>query len=110
MDQDKVVNKIMYWILVDGIIQPEHQNKVRGYLDQVYAAGYDCRTHELSAKRFRKVIQYDKKGNSVAQFDSIKSAALANKVSRCTVDDSVTGKVPLTRKGFYFRYADDGNT
>jgi hypothetical protein len=75
------------------------------YFGMLYTAGYEQARKELTAHNKRKVAQYDRRGVLLNTYDSIKEASKILKVSRDVIDDSVTGRIPLTRRGkYYFRY------
>jgi hypothetical protein len=56
----------------------------------------------------RKVNQYDKAGNFIAQFASIKGAGIALKLDKSTIGHICTGDRPWSKTcgGFVFKYAD----
>jgi hypothetical protein len=107
MDQDKVVNKILRDMKLMGIIPEEMSGDARPYLNAIWVASYEQRTKELLAHHKKAVIQFNRTGQEISSFPSVVEAALANHCSRDVVDDSITGRVPMTRKGYYFRYAKD---
>ena len=111
MDQDKTVNKIMFWLLHDKIIQPEHQNKVRGYLEQVYVAGWEESGKWRGDKRSMKIIQEDDEHNEIGRFPSIEVAAKMMKCTPRTIREALkTGEMTsgkITGHRNYWRYADE---
>ena len=89
------------------IIDEQKAAEARVFLNQIWVAAWEQRTKELSAHHNKKVIQYNRRDQEIARFNTIAEAARANKCSRDVVDDSVTGRIKISRKGYYFRYAED---
>lgn len=100
MDKDTLIKNLALNVREFGV-------PVLTALDQAFVAGYETGRKELTAHNTRKVIQYNMKGESIATFYSIASAAKANKYSRDVIDDSVSGRTSFTKKGYYFRYAEN---
>lgn len=106
MDSSKYVNGVVRDMLRFKIINEDKEDEARGFLNAMAVALLEQRTHELLAHNKRKVIQYDREGQVIGRFDTIKEAAKYNRCSRDVVDDSVKGRVAISKKGYYFRYAD----
>jgi hypothetical protein len=109
MEKDIAVNKALMSMQMKGLIFEDAVGEIRQFLGQVYMVGWEQRNRELSAHHNKKVIQYDKNGNEVARFNKISEAAMANKCSRDVIDDSVTRRIKISRKGYYFRYVENGD-
>ena len=107
MDQGRTVNKVLRDMKAFEIIPEDKAGEARIFLNQIWVAAWEQRTKELSAHHNKKVIQYNRRDQEIARFNTIAEAARANKCSRDVVDDSVTGRIKISRKGYYFRYADD---
>ena len=106
MDQGRTVNKVLRDMKAFEIIPEDKAGEARIFLNQIWVAAWEQRTKELSAHHNKKVIQYNRRDQEIARFNTIAEAARANKCSRDVVDDSVTGRIRISRKGYYFRYAE----
>lgn len=96
MDQERAVKKLRFNV-EQGHISLEDA------LSQAYAAGFDGKVKVNGCEK--AVVQMDKDHNDMMEFSSITLAAKKLKVSRWTIIDSCRLD-RLTRKGYYFRYAD----
>lgn len=56
--------------------------------------------------RKKKVIQKDKNGNIIAEYESLIEASKIVGINRATIRDAITGRrVAKTAKGYYWEYA-----
>jgi hypothetical protein len=101
MDQDLLVNKLLLNIR-------EFDVSVKTALEQAYAGGYDARGVELSAHHKKEVIQFNKEGVEIAKFNRVTEAA---KKIRCRVAGlySSIQRGTVTKKGYTWKYADNGD-
>ena len=75
------------------------------YLQMAYTIAWENRGRELTAHHKRKIIQYNRSGDIIGKFNSIKEAARKLKLNRDVIDNSLSGRTEFTRKeGYYFRY------
>jgi hypothetical protein len=108
MEKDRVVNKVIRDMKAFEILQEGKEGEARILVNAVWVAAHEHTIKELLAHNKKAVIQFNQEGQEMASYPSIIEAALANHCSRDVVDDSITGRVPFTRKGkYYFRYADN---
>lgn len=105
MDKDKYVNGIVRDMVKFKIICEDKEEEARVFLNNMAVALLEQGKKELLAHNKRKVIQYDRDDQEIGRFDTIKEAARYNGCSRDVVDDSVKGRVKISKKGYYFRYA-----
>ena len=105
MDKDTCINGIIRDMVKFKIIYEGKEDEARVFLNNLAVAVSEQRTRELLAHNKRKVIQYNREDQIIGRFDTIKEAARYNGCSRDVVDDSVKGRVKISKKGYYFRYA-----
>ena len=110
MDKDKYVNGIVRDMVKFKIICEDKEEEARVFLNNMAVALLEQGKKELLAHNKRKVIQYDRDDQEIGRFDTIKEAARYNGCSRDVVDDSVSGRVKISKKTGYFRYADNEDT
>lgn len=91
------------------IICEDKIGEARIFLNALTVAVYEQRTKELVAHNKKRVIQYNREDQEIARLSTIEEASRANKCSRDVIDDSVTGRVKISRRGYYFRYAENEN-
>lgn len=106
MDQTAVVNSALNDLKKTKIILEKDEHYVFLILSGVYAAAWESRGKELVAHNKKKVFQYNRDDELIGIYNSVVEAAKANGCSRDVIDDSIHGRVALSRKGYYFRYAD----
>ncbi len=109
MEREICINRVLRDMRLLGIIPEDNIGDARIYANAIWVASYEERTRELLAHNKKKVVQYNRGDQEIATFSSIAEAARANKCSRDVVDDSITGRVEISRKGYYFRYAEEDN-
>ena len=68
----------------------------------------NCAAHSKDTSHPVAIIQYDKKGNKIAEFTSITEAGKKMGVDRTTISRALTGK-NKSAGGFIWKYADDKN-
>jgi hypothetical protein len=97
MDKDLCVNKLLFNIK-EGHITIE---QALGY---AYGVGFD---EKVKVNGSERAIEYTDKEGRKGIFPSISYTSRKLKVHRCTIMDACRlGR--KTRKGYYFRYADNG--
>ena len=107
MEREVVVSKVLRDMKMLEIISEEKSGESRIFLNAIYVAAQEQKTKELLAHNKRKVLQYDRAGQLIGTFDSIIEAAAENECNRDVIDDSISQRANFTRKGHYFRYADE---
>ena len=110
MDREVCINKVLRDMKMFDIIHEDKEGEARIFLNALSVAVYEQRTKELLAHNKKRVIQYNKKDQEIARFSTIAEASRANKCSRDVIDDSVTGRIKVSRKGYYWKYAENENS
>jgi hypothetical protein len=111
MKQETVINSVLRDMKLQKLITEDDSESVEAFLNQIWMIAWQERTRMLTAHRKRKIYQFNREGDKVGEFESIRDAAKANGISRDMIDDSVSGRTAYTRKhGYYFRYASNGDT
>jgi hypothetical protein len=107
MDQNTVVNKVLKGLL-DGQQQGLIDYKdLRGYLRQVYAAGYD--DGRLQRALRKPVFQYTMEGEFIERHDSATLAAKKMGVTKSSICKAASGATKHSGN-FIWRYQDVKNT
>ena len=112
MDKDTTVNRVLRDMNMQGLITTDVYGNVRSgeariLLNALYVAAWEQRGKELLAHNNRKVLQYNREGVKVGEFNSIKEAAKATNLNRDVIDRSISGRNKYTREQrYYFRYAE----
>ena len=104
MKQDDVVERVMIELLDNNMCARAFHYQLRGYLQQVYAAGYN-EGRTLNQKR-RAVRQFNLWGGFVKDYESASVAAKAVGVSRHAISLAALGKTH-TAANFKWRYIDE---
>jgi len=108
MDQERAVNKALFWLKGQEEITMED---IKANLILMYGIGFDEGRRHLSARRTRKIVQFNSRGEVVGRFDSIKEAARILNFNRDVIDESLRGRCAYTRKGgYYFEYDKEDGT
>lgn len=98
MDQERTVNKLLFNILHEHI-------DIKTALEQAYGAGYDAREKDYNQSQEKPVIQEDREHKMINRFDSMSDARKRVGMSKTGMIGAIKHKL-LTRKGYYFRYAE----
>ena len=101
MDKDTVINKIELQIREFGMTIPEA-------LNLAYGAGYDARKKDYNQSQEKKVIMENREHKKLRDFDSMSEARRVTGMSKSGMINAIKNKL-LTRKGYYFRYADENS-
>ena len=101
MDKDTVINKIELQIREFGMTIPEA-------LNLAYGAGYDARKKDYNQSQEKKVIMENREHKKLREFDSMSDAYKIVGMSKSGMISAIKNKL-LTRKGYYFRYADENS-
>ncbi len=99
MERERTVNKLLLNI-------KKFHVPLQTALNQAYMAGYDARGKELTAHNKKRIIQFNSKMIRIAEYDSVIEAAKQNKVGVQGLYSAIYRK-SRTKKGYYWRYADD---
>ena len=80
-----------------------------GYMWEFYTEDYRIKINPYNqVTNKRKIVQYDKKGNLIKIWESIKQASEFYKVSRTCIKDCCTGR-QKSCKGFVWKYYEEKN-
>ena len=80
-----------------------------GYMWEFYTEDYKIKINPYNPiTNKRKIVQYDKKGNLIKVWESIKQASEFYKVSRTCIKDCCTGR-QKSCKGFVWKYYEEKN-
>jgi hypothetical protein len=104
MTQDKVVNKILFTLRQQRILDEYTSAFARPLLQQLYVVGWEeGRKSDNYHSNDKPVVQYDKQGKKIADYPSVTSAA--NKL-HCTRDGiyKAISKGTPTKKGHVWKY------
>ena len=96
MEKELLINKLLFNIRESHITIPE----ALGY---AYGAGFD---EKVKVNGSERAIEYTDKEGRKGIFPSISYTSRRLKVHRCTIMDACRLQ-RRTRKGYYFRYADE---
>lgn len=106
MEQDKVVNRVLRDLKLQGLISEEANGEVKIYLNAIWVASWEERNKGLADKRSIAVKQFNREGELIQEYHNVLIAARKTKYSRNTIYTSLRTGEP-TRRGHIFRYADD---
>ena len=105
MDQEVAVNRVLRDLKMLGLISEESNGEVKVFLNALVVVGIEIRSKEISKGTWKKVFQFDSKGNKIGEYVSAMEAARKTKSDRKVIErHSKTGKI--TRKGHYWSYTD----
>jgi hypothetical protein len=107
MEREVVINRVLRDMKMQEILSEENEPFAIQFLNAVYVAAWEARGKELLAHNKKKVIQYNRENIVIGEFDSILEAAELNECNRDVIDDSISGRANFTRRGHYFRYAEN---
>ena len=103
MDKDTIIKKIELHIREFGMSITEG-------LNMAYGAGYDARKKDYNQSQEKRVVMENKEHKIIRHFDSMKDARTTLGMSKTGMINAIKNNL-LTRKGYYFRYAEkDGTT
>lgn len=108
MEQDKVVNRVLRDLKLQGLISEDANGEVKIYLNAIWVASLEERTRELSAHNEKRVIQYNEEGVKIAEYGSIAEASKKTKYGITGLYSAVL-RGTLTKKGHIWKYAENGN-
>ena len=108
MEQDKVVNRVLRDLIALGLVSEDSSGEVKIYLNAIWVASLEERTRELSAHHEKRVIQYNAGWGKIAEYRSIAEASKRTKLGVMGLYSAVL-KGTLTRKGHYWKYAENEN-
>ena len=104
MTQDETAGKICADLVNQGFIQHDCQyDLLYSCLCLAYGSGYD--EGRIQPSHRRRVAQYDKYGNKIAEFESGVAAARKVGVSKYMISKAALGK-SRTGGGYYWKYID----
>jgi hypothetical protein len=102
MERDVVLNRILRDMKMSGLISEESNGDVKIYLNAVYVAGLEAGKKSLG--HGSKIIQqFDRSGNLINTFSSLKEAALKTKVTCNGIYKAISQERP-TSKGYIWKY------
>ena len=107
MEKEVLIKRVLRDMKLFGIIYEEDFDDAEFFMNAIYVAAQEHKTKELLAHNKRKVLQYNRENRLIGTFESITEAAAENKCNRDVIDDSISGRAHFTRRGHYFRYADE---
>lgn len=107
MDQEKAVNKAMFWLKELDLITVEQRDLIRNYLNWLYVMGWEERGWTLTAHNKKRVVQYNRKGKVLAEFESIEEASSKTGLNTAGLYSAVL-RGTVTKKGHIWKYAENG--
>ena len=112
MDQERSVNKVLRDMKLFDLISKDITGEVRAgearvFLDALWVAGYEHKTKVNACEK--RVIQEDRDHKIIQEHPSMVVARRIVGMSKQGMINAIKNKL-LTRKGYYFRYAEDENT
>ena len=112
MDQERTVNKVCRDMKMCNLIPMNEtgelrESEVKFFLSIAFTAGFD---HKNKANNCQKrVIQESREHKKLQEYPSMNIARKAVGMSKAGMINAIKNKL-LTRKGYYFRYAEDEDT
>jgi hypothetical protein len=105
MEQDISVKMMMLEVKVEDSLPEECYDLMRKYLSLMWVVGFDAGRKDVFAnyaKNKTAVIQRDKEGNRIGQWESVKQASTATRLSLPTIFSALKTHKKTRIDGFYF--------
>lgn len=83
MTPEKAVEKALEEMIEQRVVLPGHKNIVKRYLYMLYTIGYDSGTRSRSNQK--PVLQFDKFGNFIREYESAAQASRATKIDHSSI-------------------------
>lgn len=104
MDFDTVIERVLYELRIQGLTQLEFNSRVRVYLQQVYAAGFNEGLKHSTKRYIKPVAIYDNEGNFVDRFESVQDASRKLGLSDSTIHRSLKYPNKHHAGGYTWKY------
>ena len=101
MNQKQAIEKAVKEMIDEGLINPYKATGAEFYLGLLYAIGFDSGSRSRS--RQKPVIQLDKHGNVIQEFESASQAARVLKLDKSNIS-KVCNSEYHSAGGFLFKY------
>jgi hypothetical protein len=103
MNQDLLINKVLRDLKQFGLINEEDSGKVKFHLNLLCTAIWEGARKELLNHNSKPVTQFNRKGEIIAEYPSIKEAAKFNHCHRAVIDEAIAcGRI--TEKGHIWKH------
>ena len=105
MDQDISVKMMMLSVRIEDDIPEDCYPIIRKYLSLMYVVGFDAGRKDVFAnyaKNKTALIMRDRDGNRIAQYESVKQASIATKLSLPTIFSALKTHKKTRINGYYF--------
>lgn len=108
MNQDRTVKKALFCMKQEGILpdDPVKVARIEEYLNWIFVIGAEERGKELTAHNKKKLIMENRNHEKIRDFDSVIEAARKLKIGVTGIYSAIE-RGSRTKKGYYFRYADE---
>jgi len=109
VDKDSVINKVLRDMKQDGVVCDDGIGVARIHLTILYNAAYERGTTHYGHSNSKKIVQYDKYGDKIDEFDNqLVASKIVGYTDRAISRALKTGRP--TRAGHIWKYADDEDT
>jgi hypothetical protein len=104
MDQNTTIDKIWEYAKCQKLVFEGKREEYLQLFAQLYAAGFDTGRKQSGYNNKKKVIQMDKYGNIINEFESCIKAAISVGVDKTSISKACLGRTASKIKGYYWRY------
>ena len=106
MDQEIVINKVLRDLKLFGIINEGTEGEARKHLTLLAQACWEQGTKHYGKANGRKIIQYDRYGNKIGEFENqLKAAIAVGYTDHAILRSLKSGRA--TREHHYWKYANE---
>ncbi|MDX9913927.1 MAG: hypothetical protein RBS77_05090 [Candidatus Moranbacteria bacterium] len=111
MDRDRAINKVLRDLKMGGWVHEDDAGHVRYFLNALFVAGMEEQRHlqGMNNNCQKRVVVLNRHKEKIDECSSVLEASQKYKLFETSVTRLLTNK-KLSRKGYYFKYADDENT
>jgi len=104
MDQEVTADKAWQYAKEQKLVFEGRRQEYIVLFNQLYAIGFDKGRKQSGYNNKKKVIQMDKYGNIINEFESCIKAAISVGVDKTSISKACLGRTASKIKGYYWRY------
>lgn len=114
MDREIIINRVLrdmkqFELIAKDVVGDIREGEARFFLNVLYTAAWESRKKDYNISQERPVIQEDRDHKFLKMYPSMVIARNVVGMSKTGMIDAIKYK-KLTRKGYYFKYAEDGKS